>query len=94
MFRVYGVLGTCSISSESGVRFQALEFYVYGLCSGPAAERRSYIESIQYLSTLHTHEGSRSTKAGESHVLAKPSTHLHVMNISMFKDAFGKKREA
>lgn len=59
------------------------------MCSGPTAERRSYIESIQYLSTLHAHEGSRSVKAGESHVLSKPSTHL--MDISMFKDAFGKK---
>lgn len=63
-----GILRTCRICSMcSGVdRVAALSC----VCSGPAAERRLPNESIQYLSTVHAHEGCRSAKAGESHVPA------------------------
>lgn len=79
---------------------QALGFYVHAggieLCiavrvQGLQLRGGAILNPIQYLSTLHVHEGSWSSETDESHVPSKPSTHLHVMSISMFKDAFGKK---
>lgn len=64
-------------------------------CSDPGvAERRSYVDASDSLAQIVRVCTSQSAKAGESRVLSEPSkTHLHVINISMFKDAFGKKRK-